>query len=98
MTLQKGCKNIMKADGKVLSGELYNKQRKGIKVSNTLKCSSCHLEIQQSNEESIVFFCSHSYHSSCLEHDFNEPKITPFSRIHCLVCHNKEEIPKKNKK
>eukprot|EP01080_Neovahlkampfia_damariscottae_P008010 gene8010-12475_t len=70
MTLQKGCKNIMKADGKVLSSELYKKQRKGVKVSFNPKCASCHVEMKQSNEDTISFFCGHTYHISCIRDDF----------------------------
>ena len=102
MTLQKGCKNIMKADGKVLSSELYNKQRKAVKIKFNQKCSSCHVEMKQSNEDSISFFCGHSYHISCLRDDFfsnqdSNIKINQSSKIHCLICHNKEEKKHKGK-
>lgn len=100
MTLQKGCKSIMKSDDKVLSLELNKKQRKGIKISEKDKCQSCNQELKSSGEDCVIFLCQHSYHLSCFRHEFygddqkskNEEdpsKLFP-TDVHCLICHKKE--------
>lgn len=104
MTLQKGCKSIMKSDDKVLSLELFKKQRRGIKISEKDKCVSCNQELKSTGEDCIIFSCYHSYHISCFRHEFygdehdsqkskNDDWDTQklFStKVHCLICHKKE--------
>jgi WD40 repeat protein len=97
MTLQKGCKAIMKADDKVLSTELHDKQRRGVRITPKSGCTQCK-DSTQSGEDMIEFFCGHGFHLSCFQHEFfgEETALPPMrddwnfgslfgSKIHCLV-------------
>lgn len=68
-SLKEGCKDVLKADCKILSKRLYSGLRKGMRVDpQSVKCSLCSNPVMRSTKyKTIVFFCGHTYHQKCIE-------------------------------
>jgi hypothetical protein len=103
MTLQRGCQDILAADTKELSQELYREQRKGVRIAQGKKCVVCAVPLRNTREDDIIFMCGHSYHATCLRQVAQIPEtITDLSkmkgRLRCVLCHQKDAETGKVKK
>jgi len=102
MTLQRGCQDILRADTKELSQELYREQRRGVRIVQNKRCVVCGIALKNSREDDVIFMCGHTYHVSCLRQvaqigddvkDLRELK----GKLHCVLCHQ-QDAEKKVKK
>ncbi|KAL9657386.1 hypothetical protein ABK040_014374 [Willaertia magna] len=64
-TLQEGCQQILQADIKQQSSQLFKQQRKGVRVRFGNRCALCGQRVSSSKEDSLVFMSGFTYHSRC---------------------------------
>eukprot|EP01120_Amphizonella_sp_Union-15-10_P003630 TRINITY_DN1403_c0_g1_i1.p1 TRINITY_DN1403_c0_g1~~TRINITY_DN1403_c0_g1_i1.p1 ORF type:complete len:882 (-),score=190.64 TRINITY_DN1403_c0_g1_i1:13-2658(-) len=99
-SLREGCKDVLKADCVKLGRKLYDGNRRGLKVSENARCSTCNNSIfskQREKGRMIVFFCHHVFHENCVvQQQVVKPKPTgaaglsnstfPKTTYYCPIC------------
>ncbi|EFC40517.1 hypothetical protein NAEGRDRAFT_81004 [Naegleria gruberi] len=64
-TLQEGCQEILQADLKQQSAQLFKQQRKGVKVRIGGRCALCGQRLTMTKEDNIMFMSGFYYHYRC---------------------------------
>jgi hypothetical protein len=95
MTLQRGCQDILRADTKELSQELYREQRKGVRIVQGKRCVVCGIPLRNTREDDVIFMCGHTYHVSCLRQVAQIPDELKDlrnlkGRLRCVLCHQQD--------
>eukprot|EP00850_Spirogloea_muscicola_P005291 SM000024S07753 [mRNA] locus=s24:238417:248992:- [translate_table: standard] len=68
MSLRRGCNDILKADCVALLAKYSKEARHGVRVADekSARCSICLDPLRLHNVPVMAFYCSHSYHLTCL--------------------------------
>ncbi|KAF0977952.1 hypothetical protein FDP41_003274 [Naegleria fowleri] len=64
-TLQEGCQEILQADLKQQSSQLFKFQRKGVRVRLGGRCALCGQRLTMTKEDNIIFMSGFYYHFRC---------------------------------
>eukprot|EP00762_Andalucia_godoyi_P007526 ANDGO_00771.mRNA.1 Vacuolar protein sorting-associated protein 41 homolog len=81
MSLQEGCRDVLKADTLALTRKLLAVQRMASKIDGAhMQCATCHASSLR--PPLAVFLCGHIYHTSCLRRE----QGTDTGKKSCPIC------------
>uniref|UniRef100_A0A7S1PGB3 RING-type domain-containing protein n=1 Tax=Percolomonas cosmopolitus TaxID=63605 RepID=A0A7S1PGB3_9EUKA len=96
-TLQERAQEILLADIKKLSLSLFQKQRRGLRVSHMSACVACKQPFH-AQEQSLAFFCGHVYHSRCYQQVCGAEGGVDVSNVRCVVCDQQDNRQDRRRK
>ncbi|RCH84632.1 Vacuolar protein sorting-associated protein 41, partial [Rhizopus stolonifer] len=83
MSLHEGCEKILVSDSVLLADKMYKAQKRGVHCTQEMVCNICEEPVfDEYNVEdipnSIIFFCRHAYHETCLT---NQIKTVSYNEL-----------------
>jgi len=113
ISLQEGCKEVLRADCVYLAGKLSKGQKAALRIDDTAQCSTCDSSAL-SFKEIVIFFCGHVYHEQCLVSAYpvgtspiihkervkekEKDKDTASPQLFCPICYNAQQKKGQNSK